>query len=51
MGVLLAGTLGLSSTTFAAEKSYGNDVYCNKHTCRVDWNEAWRAVGQIEVND
>lgn len=29
MGVLLAGTLGLGSTGFAAVKSYGNGVYCN----------------------
>lgn len=44
MGVLLAGTLGLSSTGFAAEKSYGNGVYCNKHTCHVNWGEAWGSI-------
>lgn len=50
MVVLLAGTLGLGSTGFAKEVSYGNGVYCNKHTCRVDWNEAWKSVGHIAVN-
>lgn len=30
-----------------ADTYYGNGVYCNKHTCHIDWGDA---IGSIANN-
>ncbi|MEY8661586.1 leucocin A/sakacin P family class II bacteriocin [Ligilactobacillus faecis] len=29
------------------EKYYGNGVYCNSFTCRVNWKQGWQSVREI----
>lgn len=47
LGLTLLGMFGLSGKAFASETYYGNGVYCNSHTCHVDWSEARHSIGSI----
>lgn len=44
LGILLLSSLGCARQALAAEKYYGNGVYCNKQTCRVNWAQAWGKI-------
>lgn len=52
IGITLA-TLGMVCTFSTgvskvhADTYYGNGVYCNKHTCHIDWGDA---IGSIANN-
>ena len=47
---LIIATLGIlwfldgSLSRVHADTYYGNGVYCNKHTCHVDWGKAWSNI-------
>lgn len=43
---ILSGTL----SRVHADTYYGNGVYCNRHTCHVDWGKAWDSIGHIVAN-
>lgn len=47
VGILLLGVFWGNSRVLAADKYYGNGVYCNKHTCHVNWGEARQSIGSI----
>ncbi len=39
--------IGAGTTGRLPEKYYGNGLYCNQFTCRVDWNQARQSIGEI----
>ncbi|MEY8736498.1 leucocin A/sakacin P family class II bacteriocin [Lactobacillus sp. AN1001] len=39
--------IGAGTTGPLPEKYYGNGVYCNQFTCRVNWIQGWQAVRDI----
>ena len=43
----VACSLGGTLSHVNADTYYGNGVYCNKHTCHVDWGDA---VGSVANN-
>lgn len=45
--LLVACTLGGTLSKVHADTYYGNGVYCNRHTCHVDWSQAVGDIGNI----
>lgn len=45
--LLVTCALGGAVSNVHADTYYGNGVYCNKHTCHVDWGDA---IGSIANN-
>lgn len=49
--ILVTCSLGGAVSNVHADTYYGNGVYCNKHTCHVDWGKAWgNIVNNSSVN-